>query len=168
MGEVVERWRKYFENLLDQENVCSIEDVPSVQGPILDVTEAEVEMALKSMKQGKAAGPTESTSDMFKTAGCTGVELLTMAFSKIVKTSRVPVEWAESLTIPLFKGKGSALKCKKYRGLRLLEHGKKIWEQILRRRLQLCLEIHQQQFGFMSGRSTTNAIFILRRLQQKY
>ena len=167
-GVVVERWKRYFENLLNQENACSIEDVPSVQGPILDVTEAEVEMALKSMKQGKAAGPTESTSDMFKFAGRTGVELLTKAFSQIFKTSKVPSEWAESITIPLFKGKGSALECEKYRGLRLLEHGMKVFEQILRRRLQLCLEIHQQQFGFMSGRSTTDAIFILRQLQEKY
>ena len=96
------------------------------------------------------------------------MELLTKAFSQVLKTSKVPTEWAESLTIPLFKGKSSALECERYRGLRLLEHGMKIWEQILRRRLQMCLEIHQQQFGFMSGRSTTDAIFILRQLQEKY
>ena len=167
-SEVVDRWRRYFEDLLNQENTCFLEDVPLVHGPIFHVTLEEVELALKSMKPGKAAGPTECTSDMFKYAGRTGLEQMTKAFAQIFETAKIPEEWAESITIPLFKGKGSALECGKYRGLRLLEHGMKVWEQVLRRRLQLCVEIHPQQFGFMAGRSTTDAIFILRQLQEKY
>ena len=72
---MVERWKRHFENLLNQENACSIDDVPSVQGPIVDVTETEVETALKSMKQGRTACPTETASDMFKFAGHTGVKM---------------------------------------------------------------------------------------------
>ena len=44
----------------------------------------------------------------------------------------------------------------------------KIWEQVIRRRLRGYLQIGREQFGFMSGRSTTDAIFILRQLQEKY
>ncbi len=42
-------------------------------------------------------------------------------------------EWGISYTIPIYKGKGAALLCGKYRGVRLLEHGMKLWEKILER-----------------------------------
>jgi hypothetical protein len=72
-----------------------------------------------------------------------------------------PEEWRDSLTIPLFKGKGDALQCGKYRGLRLLEHGMKIWERVLNERLKKICSIDDCQFGFMPGKSTTDAIFIV-------
>ena len=49
---------------------------------------------------------------------------------------KIPFEWADSYTIPLCKGKGDALSCSKYRGVRLLEHGMKLWEKILEERLR--------------------------------
>ena len=45
--EVVDRWKRYFENLLNQENACSLDEAPVVQGPIFHVTEEEVRVALK-------------------------------------------------------------------------------------------------------------------------
>ena len=42
----------------------------------------------------------------------------------------------------------------------LLTHTFKIWEKVVDRRLRECTEIHESQFGFMPGRSTTDAIFI--------
>ena len=58
--------------------------------------------------------------------------------------------------------------CGKYRGLRLLNHGMKVWERILMRRLDSSIHISPQQFGFAAGKSTTDAIFIARQLQEKY
>ena len=54
---MVDRYKRNFEDLLNQENACSLEDVPLVHGPIFHVTVEELELALKSMKPGKAAGP---------------------------------------------------------------------------------------------------------------
>ena len=112
--------------LFNQENSNSIE-APTVQGHIRDISVDQVGEALKCMKPGKAAGTTESTNDMFKYTGRTGLELLTRALSQVILNSNIPHEWTDSLAIPLFKGKGSALECEKYRELRLLEHGMKIW-----------------------------------------
>ena len=103
----------------------------AVEGPLYEITEQEVERALKGMKNDRAAGSSGLTSDMLKFAGRTGVLELLRVFQKILRNGTVPREWCDSLTIPLYEGKGDALQCGKYRGLRLLEHGMKIWERVL-------------------------------------
>ena len=79
-----------------------------------------------------------------------------------------PDEWGNSLTIPLYKGKRDALQGGKYRGLRLLEHGMKVWERVLNERLKQVTNVGKNQFGFRVGKSTAGAIFIVRQLQEKY
>ena len=44
----------------------------------------------------------------------------------------------------------------------------KIWERVLCERLKCVTEVDKNQFGFMAGRSTTGAIFVIRQLQEKY
>ena len=70
--------------------------------------------------------------------------------------------------MPIYKGKGDALDCTSYRGIRLLEHSLKIVERILYNRLVNIINIGAYQFGFRAGKSTTDAIFIMRQLQEKY
>ena len=165
---VQDRWRGYFEDLLNAENPNALEDMPPVLGPVEEVSAQEVSLAVRGMKSGKAAGPSEVTSEMFVIAGEQGTEMLCSVFNNILKNDSSPGKWAESITVPLFKGKGDALDCGKYRGLRLLEHGMKIWERVLMRRLEPYLSVSPQQFGFAAGKSTTDAIFILRQLQEKF
>lgn len=167
-ADVQDRWRGYFEDLLNVENPNLLEDTPAILGPIEEVSVQEVSLALRCMKRGKAAGPSEVTSEMFIIAGDQGTDMLCSLFNNILKSDTSPEKWAESITVPLFKGKGDALDCGKYRGLRLLEHGMKIWERVLMRRLEPYLTISPQQFGFATGKSTTDAIFIARQLQEKF
>ena len=68
----------------------------------------------------------------------------------------------------VYKGKGDAMECGSYRGIKLLEHAMKIMERVLESRLRKQVEIDNMQFGFTPGKSTTDAIFILRQLQEKY
>ena len=58
--------------------------------------------------------------------------------------------------------------CCSYRGKKLVEHAMKILERVIEGRLRKIVKIDNMQFGFMSGRSTTDAIFIVRQLQEKY
>ena len=88
--------------------------------------------------------------------------------NKLLEGEDIPEDWRSSTTIPIFKGKGDAMECSKYRGIRLLEHGMKLYEGILERRLRNIVEIEDYQFGFCPGRSTTGAIFVMRQLQEKY
>ena len=49
-----------------------------------------------------------------------------------------------------------------------MSHTMKIWERIVEARLRDRVEISKQQYGFMSGKGTTNAMFALRMLMEKY
>ena len=44
----------------------------------------------------------------------------------------------------------------------------KIIERILERRLREQVQIDELQFGFMPGKGTTDAIFIVRQMQERY
>ena len=70
--------------------------------------------------------------------------------------------------VNVYKGKGDALTCGSYRGIKLLEHAMKVLERVIEGRVRKIVKIDDMQFGFMAGRSTTDAIFIVRQLQEKY
>ena len=166
--EIMERWREYFEKLLNEQNEYQINNTDKVEGPVIEITAKEVEAALKRMKKGKAAGPTRVTCDLLQATGRVGVRELTNIMNHLLAGKEVPHDWKSSNTIPIYKGKGDAMDCGKYRGVRLLEHGMKVYEYVLEKRLRELVEIGKYQFGFCQGRSTTGAIFILRQLQEKY
>ena len=77
-------------------------------------------------------------------------------------------EWELSTLIPIYKGKGDPMECGSYRAIKLLEHGMKVLERVLERRLRMKINIDDMQFGFMSGKGTVDAIFIVRQLQEKF
>ena len=70
----------------------------------------------------------------------------------------MPEEWRVSTLIPLFKNKGDAQVCGNYRGIKLLSHTMKLWERVIEKRIRRETVIRENQFGFMLGRSTTEAI----------
>ena len=49
-----------------------------------------------------------------------------------------------------------------------MNHTMKVWERIIEARLRDVVEISKQQYGFMPGKGTTNAMFTLRMLMEKY
>ena len=73
-----------------------------------------------------------------------------------------------SLIVSLYKGKGDSLSRGNYRGLKLLDQVMKIIERVIESVIRSQIEIDDMQFGFMPGRGTTDAIFILRQLQEKH
>jgi len=80
----------------------------------------------------------------------------------------MPREWRFSTVIPLYKNKGDVQDCNNYRGIKLLSHTIKLWERVIERRLRKIISILENQFGFMPGKSTTEAIYLLRRLMGFY
>jgi len=49
-----------------------------------------------------------------------------------------------------------------------LEHPIKVVERIFEDRIQQQIDIDDMQFGFMKGNGTTDAIFIVRQIQEKF
>ena len=58
--------------------------------------------------------------------------------------------------------------CGAYRRVKLLEHAMKIVKRVLKNRIRGLVTIDDMQFGFIPGKSTTHALFILRRMQSKF
>ena len=80
----------------------------------------------------------------------------------------MPESWRKSDLIPMFKGKGDVRSCGNYRSIKLLEYGMKVIERIFERRLRKVVKLDEMQMGFMPGRGTMDAIFIMRQLLEKY
>ena len=49
-----------------------------------------------------------------------------------------------------------------------MSHTMKVWEKIIEARLRDRVEMRKQQYEFMPGKGTTNAMFALRMLMEKY
>ena len=67
----------------------------------------------------------------------------------------------------VYKGKGDALECGSYRGIKLLDLVMKILERVLEKRIRERVTLDEMQFGFRPGRGTIDAIFIVRQMHQK-
>ena len=167
--EIKGRWQRYMEILLNVENAWDgIVESDAIEGPAEEITEEEVNDAIQAMKDGKAAGPTGLVGDMLKAAGSWGVKRITEICNLVLKEGCIPKDWELSTLIPLYKGKGDPLDCGSYRAIKLLEHGMKVFERVLEKRIRKIVKIDEMQFGFMPGRGTTDAIFVVRQLQEKY
>ena len=92
-----------------------------------------------------------------------GIKFLTRLFNRILMGERMPEKWRNEL-IPIYKNKGDAKCCGNYRGLKLMSHTIKVWERIIEARLSDRVEISKQQYRFMPGKGTTDAMFALRML----
>ena len=55
-----------------------------------------------------------------------------------------------------------------YRGLKLTEQVMKVLERIVDGLIRQVVSTDNSQFGFVPGRGTTDAIFVVRQLQEKY
>ena len=87
----------------------------------------------------------------------------------IRKTGEWPTPWTQSLVITLPK-KGNLQLCQNYRTISLISHPSKVMLKIIFNRLRPQAEkiIAEEQAGFRAGRSTTEQIFNLCILCEKY
>ena len=168
--EQMEVWRAHYDKLSNEEfpwNKDTLTEVDAVSGPCEKISIEEVRTAIKNIKSNKAAGPSGIVADMLKAAGDAGSIWVTDVCNSVVKEGRIPEDWCKSWMVNVYKGKGDALECGSYRGIKLLEHVMKTLERVIEGRVRKIVKIDDMQFGFMAGKGTTDAIFIVRQLQEK-
>ena len=106
-----------------------------------------------------------TSQQLIKHGGETVADILTAICNKIWQNGEWPIPWTQSLIITLPK-KGNLQLCQNYRTISLISHASKV---ILNRLKPQAEEINaEEQAGFRSGRSTTEQIFNLRILCEKY
>ena len=101
--------------------------------------------AFKHLKIGKAPGPTEVYEEMILASGDVRIRVL------MENSLRMPSDWATSVAIHIFKGKGD-MNHGVHRGVKILEHAMKIVEKVLEMECRNFLMMNDMQFGFMPGK----------------
>ncbi|XP_035665616.1 uncharacterized protein LOC118408864, partial [Branchiostoma floridae] len=164
-------WVEHYNRLLNVEFDWPMDELPEaapVVGPAPPVTTEMISKALSKMRFGKAVGPSGINAEMLKAAGEEGIELTRQLTEAVFRNGTVPVEWEKSIILSLYKGKGEALDRGNYRGLKLTDHVMKLLERVLDSAIRKMVNIDDLQFAFVPGRGTTDAIFIVRQLQEKF
>ena len=134
VDEKLKAWQLHYDKLLNEEfpwNADSLSNESPVQGPAINISADMVRKAISKMKCGKSSGPSGIIIEMFKAAGDSFINELTVLINRIVYEGVVPTDWHLSFIVNLFKGKGDALLRGNYRGLKLQEHAMKVMEHIL-------------------------------------
>src|SRR5437899_221963 len=171
----MQRWKEYYEQLLNEEfdwnkdSIGSIGEMNKVEASVVEreISVAEVSSAIFKAKSGKAAGPSGVAADMLKAAGEAGVKWVTHICNEVVRSGVGPVDW-RSWMVNVYKGKGNALECSSYRGIKLLEPVLKVLERVIEARLRKTVKVDEMLFEFCPGKGTTDAIFIVRQVQEKF
>ncbi|EYC44370.1 hypothetical protein Y032_0463g1909 [Ancylostoma ceylanicum] len=166
---VMQRWRDYFEKVSTEEFAHPpVPEVPPTFGPVQPITIEETLAALKRMKAGKATGPDDMAAEVWKSQCWSPADWLTKFFNLVIAQKKVPMDWQQSTTIPIWKGKGNPADCTNYRPIRLLSHTMKIFERIIDRRIREIVQLSSNQCGFVPGCGTTDAIHAARLLIEKH
>ncbi|XP_055549187.1 uncharacterized protein LOC129732371 [Wyeomyia smithii] len=171
--EVARRWKEHFSVLLKGEGNSGVERSRMAienDGQAVDpLSMDEVKKAVKELRNCKAAGKDGIPAELFKV----GSEQLYRAIHRIMlrvwSDEELPSDWLEGLICPIYK-KGHRLDCSNYRGITVLKTVYKILSRILFHRLRPLQEsfVGENQCGFRGGRSTTDQMFSLRKILDKF
>ena len=126
---------------------------------------------MKSLKLKKAPGPDKIRNEMLKT----DIQFLNTAlyklFNLILQSGFFPSSWCEGIITPIYKS-GNKLGPANYRGICINSCFGKLFTSVLNTRLKNHVLdhdiLHQAQIGFSPNHRTSDHIFTLRTLIDKY
>ena len=123
------------------------------------------------MKNNRSPGPDGIVIEMYKKTLHLTLPYLHKLFNEVFNSGHFPSEWANSIIYPVHK-KGSVNYPNNYRAISLTDTICKIFVSILNTRLSYWCDkndiIEEFQAGFRKGYSTSDNIFTLMTLIQKY
>lgn len=173
---ITARWVEHFSELLNTDNDGEnpLREAPNNNNtPVNPAREppptlAEVELAIKRLKNNKAAGSDCIPAELIKAGGPVLLERLHGLMESIWLEETMPTEWNLAVICPIHK-KGDKQECTNYRGISLLNAAYKILSSILCERMKpyMASNIGSYQCGYRPGKSTTDQMFILRRLLER-
>ena len=141
-------WKEHMEKI--------IMNVENDRNQIVEVDKRGWMEAMNKIKLGKAAGPSEVNMDMIIASGKLGVGVIKKLCLRVLDGKGMSEEWKTSVVVSIFKGKGDAVDCGTYRGVKLLQHAMKIVERVMENRIRGLAALNDLQFGFMPGKGTTH------------
>ena len=173
-------WFEYFRNInalssagsLDiKEKLREIENEKIFSELDYKISEKEISDAICSLKNGKASGFDSILNEMLKTGHSFLLCSLHKLFNTVLSSGKFPTEWAKGIIVPIFKS-GSKNDPANFRGITVGSCIAKLFTKILNCRLDAFLVKHKiickEQIGFTKGKRTSDHMFIIKSLIEKY
>ena len=130
-----------------------------------EIQAAEIDKAIKSLKNGKAPGEDLISPEMMKHGRGETAQQLKVLFNLIWNNEEVPKDWQKGSIVKLPK-KGDLSNCNNWRGITLLSMPGKVFCSTMLSRIKTALDVRmrEEQAGFRSGRSCSEQILSLRNI----
>ncbi|KAG5589623.1 hypothetical protein H5410_040137 [Solanum commersonii] len=151
-GDGMEEFKAKKARESEREKLATLDQVKCKK----DEEEKEVRRAMSRMSRGRVTGLDKILMEFWKSTNKAGMEWLTRLFNVIFKTTKMTGEWRWSTMVPLYKNKGDIQNYNSYRV------SKPHYE---------CLGVSggdEESIRIHGRRSTTEAIYLVRRLAEKY
>ena len=164
--EVKARWDEYIGELFLDQRPETYGGEFNNEGPV--ILKEEVKKAMKSLKAGKAVGSDGIDIEMLDAIEEFALDELTSLFNSIYETGNIISSMCESIFVALPKVEGT-LECKKHRTISIMSQMTKMLLRVILNRVRSKIRpaISEEQFGFVPGRGTRNAIFTFRVLAER-
>ena len=165
--ERIKLWKQHFENLLGNPLKITHEPITRIISKKLDIklgpfTQEELDSVLRKIKNRKAAGLDEIPPEVWKTRQFDDILL---RHCNAVYNQNPIDRWMKGCILP-FPKKGDLGLAKNYRGITLTSMAAKIYNALLRNRIEPKIDniLRKNQNGFQRNRSTTSQILTIRRI----
>ena len=172
-----EAFRDHYENAqwapknITSAQLSNIQQRPAMRmgpaNPLNPISPEEVTSAIQKLKKGKAPGHDALTPDMLIALDMFGETKLLQLLNQCMEERSIPNTWKIAIVVSIYKGKGPDHDPASYRPISLLPVLYKVYASILQQRIadELDSSIRSTQYGFRAARSTTQPLFLVRRLQ---
>ena len=131
----------------------------------------EVKKGISKLKSGKSNEPDLKLNEFMKNSVANMILVIVKLFNKILQLGKFPKQWNILHISSIFKS-GDPNDCNNYRGICVSSCLGKLFTSLLQNILTLFLEEHDllspNQGGFRAGYRTSDHIFILKTLIDKY
>ena len=165
--ERIKLWKQHFENLLGNPPKITHEPITRIISKQLDIklgpfTQEELDSVLRKIKNRKAAGLDEIPPEVWKTRQFDDILL---RHCNAVYNQNPIDRWMKGCIIP-FPKKGDLGLAKNYRGITLTSIAAKIYNALLRNRIEPKIDniLRKNQNCFRRNRSTTSQILTIHRI----
>ena len=165
--ERIKLWKQHFENLQGNPPKVTNEPITRIISKQLDIklgpfTQEELDSVLKKIKNRKAAGLDEIPLEVWKTRQFD--DILLRHCNAIYNQNPID-RWMKGCILP-FPKKGDLGLSKNYRGITLTSIAAKIYNALLRNRIEPKIDniLRKNQNGFRRNRSMTSQILTIRRI----
>lgn len=165
-------WEEYFKTMLTEDKTqrrnlgVGQEEERCERNEQISIAEQDIKEIIKKLKNGKTPGPDGINNELIKYGGNRVVKEIHELINQIWDMEHVPEEWGIGAIYPIHK-KGDKQICDNYRGITLLNSTYKMLTTTIHNKLMENITIPEYQNGFAKGKSTIDAIHMMKQILQK-